>query len=256
MELLVLGLTLGLVIGITGIGGGMLTTPALTLLMGVPIASAVGTSLLFSAITKIFASAIYIYRGLVCVRLSTLLALGSIPGSLFGSFSFHYFFKINAELASKVVSVFVLVMIVSSCCFSYYRMFTKNEKIVNFDIRSKPLWIPVIGFIVGFDIGFTSIGAGVIVASILLALCPMNPSRIIGTDIVHGFILSLFAGGIHFSMGGVDTDILIGLLYGGIFGVILGSLISPYLPQKPFRFALNSAVLVFAFMFAFKVFGV
>jgi len=254
MELLVAGLILGTVIGVTGIGGGMLTTPALTLLMGVPITTAVGTSLLFSAITKIIASGVYIHRGLVCVRLATLLALGSIPGSLFGSFFFHYIFDIAPGFASKVVPSFILFMIVVSCCFSYYRMFTKNERVINFDIRNKPLLIPVIGFVVGFDIGFTSVGAGVIVASLLLALCPMNPARIIGTDIVHGFVLSLFAGGIHFSMGGVDTGILLGLLQGGLIGVLLGALVAPYLPQKPFRFVLNSVVLVFALMFAAKVF--
>ncbi|WP_457624078.1 sulfite exporter TauE/SafE family protein [Persephonella sp.] len=254
MELIFTGLILGMVIGVTGIGGGMLTTPALTLLMGVPISTAVGTSLLFSAITKVFASAIYVYRGLVCVRLATLLAMGSIPGAFAGSFSFHFLFDKFPGVASKVVPAFILFMIVASCCFSYYRMFTKNEKIRNFDIRSRPLLIPLIGFVVGFDIGFTSIGAGVIVASILLALCPMNPSRIIGTDIVHGFILSIFAGGIHFSLGGVDSSILLGLIQGGIVGVILGALVAPYLPQKPFRFALNSVILVIAFMFAGKIF--
>ncbi|SNZ11436.1 hypothetical protein SAMN06265182_2063 [Persephonella hydrogeniphila] len=254
MELSILGLILGLVIGVSGVGGGMLTTPALTLLMGVPIATAVGTSLLFSAITKVFASFIYIKRGLVCIRLATLLAAGSIPGALLGSYAFHYFFELNPQIASKVVPSFILFMIFASCCFSYYRMFTKNEKVINFDIRNKPYLIPVIGFVVGFDIGFTSIGAGVIVASILLALCPMNPSKIVGTDIVHGFILSIFAGGIHYSLGGVDTGILFLLLQGGIIGVVIGSLISPYLPQKPFRFALNSAVLAFAIMFAKKVF--
>ncbi|WP_293443542.1 sulfite exporter TauE/SafE family protein [Persephonella sp.] len=253
MELTILGGILGLIIGISGVGGGMLTTPALTLLVGVPIATAVGTSLLFSAITKIFASVVYLKRGLVCIRLATLLAAGSIPGAFLGSYSFHYLFDINPSLASKVVPSFILFMIVASCCFSYYRMFTKNEKIINFDIRTKPFVIPVIGFVVGFDIGFTSIGAGIIVASILLALCPMNPSKIVGTDIVHGFILSIFAGGIHYSLGGVDTGILFYLLQGGIIGVILGALISPYLPQKPFRFALNSAVLVFAILFAKKV---
>jgi len=243
-----------MVIGITGIGGGMLTTPALTLLMGVPISTAVGTSLLFSAITKIFASAIYIHRGLVCVKLTTLLALGSIPGAFAGSFSFHFLLERFPEIASRIIPAFILVMILASCLFSYYRMFTKNEKIQNFDIRSRPLLIPLIGFVVGFDIGFTSIGAGVIVASILLALCPMNPSRIIGTDIVHGFVLSIFAGGIHFSFGGVDTSILLGLVQGGILGVILGALVAPYLPQKPFRFALNSVILLVAFLFAGKIF--
>ena len=253
MDLAILGGILGLIIGVSGVGGGMLTTPALTLLMGVPIATAVGTSLFFSAVTKIFASLVYIKRGFVCIRLATLLAVGSIPGALFGSYSFHYFFELNPSLASKVVPSFILFMIFASCCFSYYRMFTKNEKIINFDIRTKPFVIPVIGFIVGFDIGFTSIGAGIIVASILLALCPMNPSRIVGTDIVHGFVLSLFAGSIHYSLGGVDNGILIYLLQGGIIGVVVGAFISPYLPQKPFRFALNSAVLIFAILFAKKV---
>ncbi|WP_457639177.1 sulfite exporter TauE/SafE family protein [Persephonella sp.] len=254
MELALTGLILGLIIGATGMGGGMLTTPALTLLMGVPVATAVGTSLLFSAVTKIFASAVYIKRGLVCVRLTTLLALGSIPGAFVGSSAFHYMFKYYPDIASRVIPSVILAMIVASCCFSYYRMFTKNEKIINFDIRNKPAVIPVIGFVVGFDIGFTSVGAGVIVASILLALCPISPSRIIGTDIVHGFILSVFAGGVHFSLGGVDTGILLGLLQGGIIGVLIGAYLSPYLPQKPFRFALNSVVLVFAVLFAYKVF--
>ncbi|WP_456401008.1 sulfite exporter TauE/SafE family protein [Persephonella sp.] len=254
MELILIGAVLGLIIGLTGIGGGMLTTPVLTIFMGVPINTAVGTSLLFSAITKVFASGIYIKRGLVCTKLTLLLASGSIPGAFLGSYAFHYFFEKYPVVASKVVPAFIVVMILVSCAFSYYRMFTKSEVIQNFDIRSRPYLIPIIGLVVGFDIGFTSVGAGVIVASILLALCPMNPSRIIGTDIVHGFLLSIFAGGLHYSFGGVDTDILFKLLQGGIFGVILGSLISPYLPQKPFRFALNSAVLVFALLFIKKVF--
>jgi hypothetical protein len=254
MELILTGIVLGLIIGLTGIGGGMLTTPVLTIFMGVPINTAVGTSLLFSAVTKIFASGIYIKRGLVCKKLTLLLASGSIPGAFLGSYAFHCFLDKYPAVAHKVIPAFIVFMILASCIFSYYRMFSKSERIANFDIRNKPLLIPIIGLVVGFDIGFTSVGAGVIVASILLALCPMNPSRIIGTDIVHGFILSIFAGGLHYSFGGVDTDILFKLLQGGIFGVILGSLISPYLPQKPFRFALNSAVLIFAIMFIKKVF--
>ncbi|RUM50086.1 MAG: sulfite exporter TauE/SafE family protein [Hydrogenothermus sp.] len=246
METIIIGFFLGLSIGLTGIGGGMLTTPFLILFMGVPVPIAVGTSLLFSAITKVFAAVIYLLRGLICTKLIFLLLVGSIPGSILGSYLLHYFYDKYPYISNKLIPIIIFIMILLSSLFSLFRLFSKSRHLTDIDIRSKSYLIPLIGFVVGFDIGFTSVGAGIIVASLLLAFCSLSPSKIVGTDIVHGLILTIFASGLHLTLDGVNTSILLDLIKGGILGVILGSIIAPYLPQKPFRLSLNIIVLVLA----------
>lgn len=249
MEVLLIGFFLGFIIGITGLGGGMLTTPILIVFLGVPTVSAVGTSLIFAGITKIAAASVYIYRRLICTKLTTFLALGSIPGAVLGSYSLHYLNKNYPLFTSKIMPILIFLLILISVSFSLYRTFNKNDFLNNIDIRNKPYLISLLGFIVGFEIGLTSIGSGVLITAILMAVCPLIASKIVGTDIVHGLILSLVAGSIHYSLGDVDVYLATHLVLGGIVGALLGAFISPKIPQNNLKVALNLSVLILGFVF-------
>jgi hypothetical protein len=252
MEIAVIGLILGFIIGITGLGGGMLTTPILIIFLDVPTVTAVGTSLIFASVTKVAAASVYIYRRLICTKLTTFLALGSIPGAILGSYSLHFFNKNYPFFVNKIMPVLIFLLIFISVSFSIYKTFSKNDFLIDIDIRNKPYLISLLGFIVGFEIGLTSIGSGVLITAILMAVCPLITSKIIGTDIVHGLILSIVAGSIHYSVGHVDAYLATHLIIGGIVGALLGAFLSPRIPQDKLKISLNLCILILGFVFLIK----
>lgn len=148
--------------------------------------------------------------------------------------------------------VLIFFMIFISVSFSIYKTFSKNDFLIDIDIRNKPYLISLLGFIVGFEIGLTSIGSGVLITAILMAVCPLNTSKIIGTDIVHGLILSIVAGSIHYSVGYINTYLVTYLISGGIVGALLGAFLSPRIPQDKLKIILNISTLILGFLFLIK----
>lgn len=251
MEILIIGAILGFVIGITGLGGGMLTTPTLVLFFNVPITTAIGTSLLFAGITKIAAASVYVYRRSICTKLISFLAFGSVPGTILGSYSLHLLNEKYPILVNKLLPILVVLLIFISVIFSFYKSYIKKD-LIDIDIRNRPYLISLLGFIIGFEIGLTSIGSGVLVTAILMAVCPLVPSKIVGSDIVHGLILSLVAGSVHYSLGNVDEVIATKLILSGVIGAFVGAFVSPKVSQDKLKIALYFFIIFLSFGFLLK----
>lgn len=240
------GLLVGVLVGLTGVGGGSLMTPLLVLLFGVNPKTAVGTDLLYAAITKIAGSAVHGSRETVDWRIFRRLAAGSIPAALLSLMVLRAAGN-PPKTAEHVILLVLGVMLVLTAIATAFQ-----KKLIAYATGHDPLYernalVPtvVLGFILGVLVSISSVGAGAIGVTVLLMLYPKLPiSRIVGTDIVHAVPLLLVAGAGHWFIGDVNGALLINLLAGSIPGVIVGSLLSSRAPDHILRPALAAVLLV------------
>lgn len=240
----VAGFGVGVMVGVTGVGGGALMTPILVLLFGVAPATAVGTDLWFAAITKLVGGAVHHSKGSVDWQVMRRLALGSVPTSivtlawlyLAGVGQMKNGFILNALGAVLLLTALAMVFKKRSHALGQRLLATAPDQFK----RAQPAMTVVAGVILGFLVTLTSVGAGALGAVMLLYLYPwrMTPGRLVGTDIVHAIPLTLVAGTGHMMMGHVDFSLLGGLLLGSVPGVVLGSLISSKTPENLLRLAI------------------
>ncbi|WP_295638679.1 sulfite exporter TauE/SafE family protein [Novosphingobium sp.] len=242
----VAGLLVGVLVGLTGVGGGSLMTPLLVLMFGINAKTAVGTDLLYAAVTKMFGSAVHGWRETVDWKIFRRLASGSVPGALIALVILQALG--NPPKAAEHVILLVLgVMLVLTAFATAFQ-----KKLIALTAHQDPLYernalLPtvVLGFVLGVLVSISSVGAGAIGVTVLLMLYPKLPiSRIVGTDIVHAVPLLLVAGAGHWFIGDVDGSLLVNLLVGSIPGVIIGSLLSSRAPDKYLRPALAAVLLV------------
>ncbi|MES2633231.1 MAG: sulfite exporter TauE/SafE family protein [Pseudomonadota bacterium] len=240
----------GLLVGLTGVGGGAVMTPLLLLVFGVAPMAAVGTDLWFAAITKLAASRIHHSNNLIDWQVVRRLWAGSLPASAL-TLAWMTVMPIGPETASflKVLIACAVLMTASAMVFQKQlhalgRRF-RVEHVAGFKTMQPPLTIAA-GAVLGVLVTLTSIGAGAIGVVILAYLYPLRltPSRLIATDIVHAIPLAMFAGAGHLLIGNVNFSLLLNLLVGSIPGVIVGALLSSRLPQVWLRRAL-AAILIF-----------
>jgi len=234
------GAIVGLLIGLTGVGGGSLMTPVLVLLLGVQPLTAVGTDLWFAATTKIVASRVYHSHVLIDWQVVGRLWLGSLPAALLT------LLWLSHQVKRPQVDPWVLTAIALSVGLSALMMLMRRRWAASGEdtpalssrIKALQLTLTVIaGALLGVLVTLTSVGAGAIGATMLSYLYPqrLHPSRLIGTDIVHAVPLTLFAGIGHLWIGDVNFGLLGTLLIGSIPGVIVGSLLSTRLPATALR---------------------
>lgn len=233
------GFIIGFLIGVTGVGAGSLTTPMLISGVGVPPAVAVGTDLLFAAITK--ASAAWRHHSLGNVDWGILrwLAAGSLPGAglILG---WLYLAEPDTEvLAGYIRQVLAIALIVSAIAIILHVIFKDRSPHSDAPVAVRPLPTFGYGFILGILVALTSVGAGAIGVAVLAGLYPlMLARRVVGTDIVHAVPLTLLAGAGHAGLGNIDINVLIGLLVGSVPGIALGSRVTGLLPDWLLRVAL------------------
>lgn len=234
----VAGLLVGFLVGMTGVGGGALMTPLLVLLFGVSPQTAVGTDLLFAAVTKITGSAVHGSRDTVEWPIVRRLALGSIPAAIITIVVLAQVGKPspNTEHATLLVLAILLALTSLTVIFRGW--------LIRFAADLDPIQPPLkavfgtvaLGAVIGVAVSLTSVGAGAIGVTVLLLLYPRLPVvRIIGSDIAHAVPLALIAGTGHWLIGDVDGVLLTNLLIGSIPGVIAGSLLSTRAPEKILR---------------------
>ncbi|MEP6962467.1 MAG: sulfite exporter TauE/SafE family protein, partial [Acidobacteriota bacterium] len=208
MEIL-LGFTIAVFIGMTGVGAGSMTTPLLILLLGMPTSQAVGTALIFGAAVKLITTPFYFARRQINWKaLGFLLATG-LPGVLIGSL-------ILSGIKNDWVTAFVGITIV---CISLLNLF-RFSAVTRHD-RTK--WLALVGLPIGLEVGFSSAGAGALGALCLMNMTLLSPAAIVGTDLSFGLVLSIVGGSIRAAMGDLDGPVLIKLLIGGVVGAIAGS---------------------------------
>jgi uncharacterized protein len=242
-----LGLFVGVLIGLTGMGGGALMTPALILFKLARPTLAVGTDLVWNALTKGVGSIVHIKQQTVDTRIVKRLAIGSIPGALCGiallAVLRHHGIKSEDHL---VVMVLGTALIGVGLSLFFRTIFGSSLPVPGTEGLSKgPVWLTsVLGFIVGFLVSITSVGSGSVIVASLVFIYPTTPlKRLVGSDVFHAlFLVGVSAVG-HMGLGTVDTKLLIGLLIGSVPGVVIGSRLSAIFPERVRRPMLATTLL-------------
>ncbi len=222
------GLGVGFIVGLTGVGGGSLMTPIL-LYFGVPPTSAVGTDLLYAAITKTGGIHVHHKKRNIDWRLAGLMGLGSIPAALITLGVLRYG-GLDTSTIDKIIKLTLgYALLLTSLAIIF------KQNLLNYSHRNN-LWLTgmnpkqqviatlVVGFLLGIIVTITSIGAGALGTLALFLLYPLLPTvRLVGTEIAHAVPLTLVAGLGHAGLGNVDWNLLLNLLLGSMPGIYLGS---------------------------------
>ncbi len=237
MDLLI-GFFVAFLIGLTGVGAGILTTPLLVTLIDLEPKVAVGTALIFATAIKGYAGFLYISKGLYNKRILLYLCSGGLPGVLIGSLCVN---RLGVDKNTMMLILGILVFTTSLVNLYFY---ARGLKPFNVGHRNVKYFLPFVSLLIGLEVGFSSIGSGVLVELLLLSTTNMGVSHVVGTSLIFGFIVSLLGGVVHFSLGNVDTKVLIGLTLGGIGGALLALKILRFLPQKELRYGLLVFLLV------------
>jgi len=225
----VAGLLVGLLVGLTGVGGGSLMTPLLVLLFGVSPQTAVGTDLLFASVTKVAGSAVHGWRDTVEWRIVRRLAYGSVPSAIATLAALSYIGHVGKSAQNVILVVLAALLALTSLTVIF------RNWLIRFAHDLDPLEPPfkvvlgtiALGAVIGLAVSISSVGAGAIGVTVLLMLYPKLPmARIVGSDIAHAVPLTLVAGVGHWLIGDVDPVLLVNLLVGSLPGVIVGSLLS------------------------------
>jgi hypothetical protein len=227
------GLGVGLLVGMTGMGGGSLMTPILILLFGFNAKVAVGTDILHGAVFKSFGAARHRMLGTVHARLATWMLVGSVPLSLIGV-------EIANNVSDNSMSSFQKVvggaLILGGAGF-LARTFIKSHSDdgpLHLSTRDKVIAIGI-GAFGGFIVGLTSVGSGTFFGLAMLFAYPLTAPKMVGTDMFHAAVLLWVAGISHLLHGDVDTHAMAWLLVGSIPGVLIGSSLSIKVPEHALR---------------------
>ncbi len=241
------GLFVGFMVGLTGVGGGSLMTPILVLLFGVAPATAVGTDLLFAAVTKTVGSAVHGKRKTVDWHIMRRLAAGSVPAAIITLIVISNLGKMSKDSSHVILWCLGVMLILTSFATLFQKqlaVFAKQHE--RLDDREALIPTVVLGAILGTVVTVSSVGAGAIGVTALLMLYPaLRVSKIVGTDIAHAVPLTMVAGFGHWIVGSVDLWLLASLLVGSLPGAVLGSMLSTRSPDHVLRPAL-AAVLLFS----------
>jgi uncharacterized membrane protein YfcA len=239
------GLAVGLLVGLTGVGGGSLMTPILVLLFRVHPATAVGTDLLYAAITKTVGTAVHGSKRAIDWKLVGLLALGSVPATLTTVYLVQHFG--TPEALSKLITLVLgyalfltATLLLLRGKIRRYAEKRQAETPTTAEGGKRHVFLTILtGMVLGFLVSLSSVGAGALGVTALLLLYPRLPTvRIVGSDIAHAVPLTLIAGMGYFTIGKVDVTMLTALLVGSIPGIIAGSFLAPKLPEKALRVTL------------------
>ncbi len=238
VTLILIGLGVGFLVGLTGVGGGSLMTPILVLAMGVPAAIAVGTDLAYSAVTRSVGAVVHLRQNTVQGDAVKWLATGSVPAALISTIIVGYALKSAKTYtqgfithALAVVLLFVAVtLILRPLIESRLKGFTVGQQ--------RPLAICT-GVVVGALVALTSVGGGSLTLIALVVLFKsLSTSEMIGTDVVHAAILSVVAAAAHIFIATVDFHITLLLLVGSLPGVVIGSRLTIHVPDLYLRLGL------------------
>jgi uncharacterized protein len=227
------GFAIALAVGLTGVGAGSITAPILILFFAISPADSVGTALIFAAVIKLIVAPMYLLRKQVSLRIMILLCLGGIPGVLLGSFLIG---ALNVRHYERALFVILGTTIAGMALYSLYRTLYKGKVVKR---SQQHRWLPLIGFGIGSEVGFSSAGAGALGSLALLNLTSLTPAEVIGTDMLFGLAVSLVGGGLNLTAGHYSHDLLWKLITGGIGGVLIGANLSAVLPPRPLRVALS-----------------
>lgn len=225
--LIAFGLGVGVLVGMTGIGGGSLMTPMLILVFGVTPVTAIGTDLAYAAVTKTVGGYKHWRLKTVDWKLSTWMALGSVPAAVGGVYALTLFEDLaGRDFDDLLVTVLAATLLLTGAA-TLVRAFLKSMHARERDTiemeRRHKIAAVALGVAVGFVLGVTSAGSGALIAIGLILLFRLAPTRVVGTDVFHAAILLWAAGLAHIVAGNVDFALAGNILIGSLPGVWVGS---------------------------------
>lgn len=239
------GLGVGLLVGMTGIGGGALMTPLLVLFIGTPPITAVGTDLAYGAITKTVGGFKHWRQGTIDFSISTWMAVGSVPAAIGGTFVIS---ALQKQLGGDAFDSVMLYVLASAILFTgvvtliraifLKQLIARERETIEMKARHKIAAV-VLGASVGFVLGITSAGSGSLIALGLILIFRLTPHRVVGTDIFHAAIVLYAAAAAHVVAGNVDYALAGTILIGSVPGVYAGSHLSVRLPAGTLRTVLG-----------------
>ena len=243
------GFGVGLLVGLTGVGGGSLMTPVLILLFGVPPATAVGTDLLYAAVTKCGGTIVHGRNRNVDWRLTRRLASGSVPAATISLLTLNYL-GLSGEAASRLISVALGSAITLTAVALIFRKSVAAFAASRTEMSDgrRAFYTILTGAVLGILVSLSSVGAGALGMTALIILYPRLPTvTLVGSDIAHAVPLTLVAGIGHWILGTVNWPMIASLLVGSLPGIVLGSHLSAYLPDRVLRPILATILFVVGF---------
>jgi uncharacterized protein len=243
------GFGVGLLVGMTGVGGGSLMTPLLILLFGVHPSTAVGTDLLYAAATKTGGSLVHNWARSIHWPAVIRLASGSIPASILTLILLWQLNLDSAAARSLVNEVLCLALLLtaSSLIFRKALLESLRWRVERLDERTIARATVLVGAILGALVSISSVGAGAVGVTALLLLYPRLPmARIVGSDIVHAVPLTLIAGIGHWALGAIDWPLMGVLLIGSLPGIVIGSYCATRVPETALRLLLAATLILVA----------
>jgi uncharacterized protein len=225
--LIAFGLGVGVLVGMTGIGGGSLMTPMLILVFGVTPVTAIGTDLAYAAVTKTVGGYKHWRQRTVDLRLSSWMALGSVPAAIGGVYLLTLLESWTGrdfdDLLLTVLAVALLLTGAATLVRAFLKSMHARERDTIAMERRHKIAAVALGVSVGFVLGVTSAGSGALIAVGLILLFRLVPTRVVGTDVFHAAILLWAAGLAHIVAGNVDFGLAANILVGSVPGVWVGS---------------------------------
>jgi uncharacterized membrane protein YfcA len=247
------GLGVGILVGLTGIGGGSLMTPLLLLVIGTQPVVAVGTDIAYGALTKTVGGWQHLRSGTVDLGVSLWLAFGSVPGSVAGVVVVESLPSPPDEalLWGVAGALTVVAFVTLGRALFMPRIGERERESVPLAGRTKAVAVGL-GLVLGFILGVTSVGSGALIGLALILVFRLTPHRVVGTDVFHAAVLLWAAGLAHVVAGNVDYGLMGNILIGSVPGVIAGERLARSVPAGGLRPALGCAMLASALGVASK----
>ncbi len=233
------GFAVGLLVGMTGVGGGSLMTPLLTLLFGVPPSVAVGTDLAFASITKTAGTFTHRLRGTIHWDIVRRLCVGALPAAVLATLALKHFGTLDQQIGQLIrYSIAGSVLLTVTALLFKSRMLAWITASPTRQLQGRALVLATVaaGAVLGTLVTVSSIGAGAIGATLLVMLYPrMTSAEVAGTDIAYAVPLTAIAAFGHWWLGSIDWQLLATLLIGSVPGITLGSWAARAVPERFLR---------------------
>ena len=223
----VIGFLIAAAVGLTGIGGGSFTVPALMLIVGLTAGEAVGTAFLFAGVLRLIAAPFYLFGKQIHSRYLWLLLQGAVPGLLVGIWGLRW---LNRDAGNPLVIVLLGILLAASSSVTFIRR-VQNPSFAEKNHR----WLPWLALPIGVESGFSSAGAGALGTVLLLNYSEMTPGQVVGTDLLFGLVLAVIGSAFHWTFGSINSPVLVELLAGGVPGVVAGCLLARKVPANKLK---------------------
>ena len=231
------GFVVGLLVGLTGMGGGVLMTPLLMLGLGMPATAAVGTDLAYSLVTKLAGSWQHLRQRTVDMALVKALALGSVPASMLAVAMLAWLeHRRVAGLEHGLARAIGGALVVAAGLLAWRALSAAEPRLHG--VAHRRVAIAAVGAVGGLLVGLTSVGSGSVIMALLVFFVPLEPRTLVGSDVVHAAILVGVAAAGHALLGNVDLGLAAQLLVGSVPGVIVGSRLTLRTPRRLLQAAL------------------